>query len=209
MNSTDMVAIKEARHSFLTDLHGAETREALGSLLSHHIFERTPAVFNGNRAAWIDWKTKLAAGLEVDPLSLVLVGGAALGFSPIADLHYFRPQSDVDVAVISPRHFDSAWHRLRSYNHYPSEMRRVLKEHCQRYIYWGIVATDLTLACFEFGDHWTAVLQEMRNESATLNREINVRIYRDPASLRTYQIVGLRGTQRALRRKDFREAFLV
>lgn len=194
--------LSKLRDEFLSALLEWRGREGVERLLSHHMFERTPAVFEESRSAWIDWKTKLAAGLEVDPLSILLVGGAALGFSPIQDLHFFGPRSDVDVAVISPRHFDIAWHRLRSFKSFPAKSRRTLEEHRRKYVYWGAIATDLELDCFEFGACWEARLREMAEDPFTFGREINARIYRDPASLRRYQLVGIMQTQKVLLRSQ-------
>jgi predicted nucleotidyltransferase len=202
----DMDAAKEARDRFLQDLQKAQGASGVSQLLSHQMFERTPAIFGDNRAAWVDWKTRLAVSLEIDPLSIVLVGSAALGFSPTVgkNMKFFGPESDIDVAVISPHHFDLAWHELRFFNdhsRYPAQIREVLESHETKYVYWGTIATDRVLMCFDFGKRWSLPLKDMREHAPTLDREINVRLYRDPASLRTYQVRGLLETRNELSRR--------
>lgn len=81
---------------------------------SHHVLDRVPYIFS-SRADYVNWKTDLAAGLEVDPYAIIVVGSACLGHSlnPHKQFSAFAQTSDVDVAVISPRHFDEAWRWLR------------------------------------------------------------------------------------------------
>ena len=190
-----MKAAEEARKDFRNRLLSTQGRESVDKLISHQLFGRTPAIFGDDQAAWIDWKAELAAGLEVDPLSIFIVGSAALGFSPSIgkDMHLFQSSSDIDVAVISPHHFDLAWHELRSFDRsrFPATTCETLSKHDLKYIYWGTVATDEVLMCFDFGKKWSARLDKMRDRPPTVDRDVNVRLYRDPASLRTYQIKGL------------------
>jgi hypothetical protein len=82
--------------------------------VGHHILERVPAFFRDHRS-YIEWKTPLAAELGVDPISTVVVGSASLGYSlsPQKFGRKFNKTSDIDVAVVSHRHFEEAWRWVR------------------------------------------------------------------------------------------------
>ena len=59
------------------------------------------------------WRRLAARQLQVDPRNVLVVGSAARGFI-IKSGKAFAAESDIDVAVISAVHFDSAWHYLRT-----------------------------------------------------------------------------------------------
>src|SRR4051794_29552655 len=83
----------------------------LPRLLSHRLFAATPAIFEGAQEDWVEWRCELAAGLGVDDHSILIAGSAGFGVSldPDGGFSAFGPRSDVDVAVLSHRHFDLAW----------------------------------------------------------------------------------------------------
>ena len=165
---------------------------------SEHIFDEVPHAFV-DRNQYVNWRITLADLLHVDPGEIVLVGSAALGFSlnPHKGFRPFTDDSDIDVAVISQRHFEEAWHYMR---HMPSAKRgrmgaaarRALDEHRERHIYFGVVATDRIIQYLPFAQEWLTALSFMAGVEPTLEREINARIYRDFHALRSYQVLALR-----------------
>jgi hypothetical protein len=138
------------------------------------------------------WKASLATGLDVDAKNLLISGSAAVGVSlnPYKNFKPFGDHSDIDVAVISAYHFDVAWRALRNlgtrrFRLTPVQMTS-LKAHVERHIYWGTVATDQILPILPFAAHWLTAVSQAAMVEPTEGREINVRIYRDFASLRSY-----------------------
>lgn len=166
--------------------------------VSRCILEPVPYVFAGDAELWIDWKTRLAAHLEVDPYEIVLAGSGALGFSlnPNKGFSPFHPDSDIDVCVISLHHFEAAWRYLRktraSWLSLPKRTRRSLDSHRKNYVFSGAIATDLILPLLPFGKPWQNGLDEMATRPPTKGREVKLRIYRDYDSLRVYQAEGIR-----------------
>ncbi len=82
---------------------------------SQYIFEATPHIFAGDFPGYVRWKTEIGMRLEIDPRAICLVGSAVVGISlnPNKRLKPFDDTSDVDVAVVSHRYFELAWHHLR------------------------------------------------------------------------------------------------
>ena len=78
-------------------------------LVSRIVLERLPFKFDSNEQ-YFHWRHMLAEGLQVDPRDVVLVGSAATGRSRSARKKFatFNNKSDVDIAIISPSHFDRA-----------------------------------------------------------------------------------------------------
>jgi hypothetical protein len=163
-----------------------------------HVFEAVPA------DQYWDWKNRLAAGLGVDAKNIVVTGSSAVGvsLSPYKGLRSFDGSSDIDVAVISTYHFDVAWRTLRNLGtqryRITTEQAAAVKEHVNRFIYWGTIATDRLLPLFPFADGWMEALGTMAQTEPTVDRDIKVRIYRDFASLRAYMNMGIKSLQNIL-----------
>lgn len=168
------------------------------SFVENHLFDRIPAIFGGDRALYIDWKRKLGQLIDVDPACLAIVGSAATGvsLSPTKNFKEFDASSDVDVAVVSPYHFDIAWRYLRMNGSrrlsVDARTRNSWDQHVKQYIYWGTVATDRLLGVLPFGKDWLAATAAMSLEAPSLGRTINLRIYTDYDALRSYHVRGVR-----------------
>jgi len=161
---------------------------------SQYIFEATPHIFAGDFPGYVRWKTEIGARLEIDPRAICLVGSAVVGISlnPNKGLKPFGDTSDVDVAVVSYRYFEWAWHHLRALRlqklKMPVESLNALKAHRERYIFDGTIATDSILAFLPFARSWVPAFSDMSAIPPTEGRQINARIYRDFESLRQYQL---------------------
>jgi hypothetical protein len=162
------------------------------------IIDRIPLLFTENRESYAAWRYAFARGLGVDPSSLVITGSCAFGVSlnPNKNYRFFDDESDIDVAVISDYHFTNAWRALRNLgaeiHGLPPATKRSVKDHVNRYIYWGTVATDRILHILPFGKEWGEVIEKMQQTSPTKGRTIKARIYRDFDSLRAYQVENLK-----------------
>lgn len=180
--------------TFRQDVLGTDPSLCVG----RWVLERLPYIFDADPEGYRAWRHQLAGGLGVDACDVVITGSAAAGFSlsPYKGLKPFDDDSDVDVAVISPYHFDVAWRYLRNlgslrYTFTKAEQTSVT-DHRTRLVFWGTVATDRILARLPFGPQWLAILSHMSAEPPANGRDINVRLYRDFSALRAYQTEGLR-----------------
>ena len=168
------------------------------SFVESHLFDRIPAIFDENRSLFVLWKRTLGEKIEVDPACITIVGSAATGASlnPSKNFKPFDESSDVDVAVISSYHFTVGWRYLRMNN---SRRLRVDKrtqnawdQHVSRYIYWGTIATDRLLGVLPFGLKWLEATSAMGRIPPTEGRSVNLRIYSDYDSLRSYHVQSVR-----------------
>jgi hypothetical protein len=164
------------------------------SFTSHQILDRTPWIFATHRE-YIEWKTRLATGISVDPFSIIVVGSACTGFSlnPSKDFSRFHAGSDVDVAIVSPRHFDEAWRWLRSLGPLDalpagSFERDMFAWHRRNLVFDGTIATDRLLDRLPFGPTWASALARSGKGMPINGRAVKARIYRDYESLRAYHV---------------------
>lgn len=183
-----------SKGDFLQDLNSLP----LGVVAGKWILERTPYFFERDVDRYRAWRHSLGTALEVDPLSVVVTGSAAVGFSvsPNKNLKPFLASSDVDVALVSEHYFLLAWRYLRRLGSkrlsFAPRERQSVDDHRRRLIYWGTVATDRILQRLPFGKEWVPVLERCSAESPCCGRAVNARLYRDFEALRAYQVESLR-----------------
>src|SRR5690348_8631414 len=157
------------------------------------VVDASPLVFR-DRHAYHAWRRSLAPLLDVDPAALHIVGSAVVGFSmaPGSGLAALRPDSDVDVAVISAYHFDLAWRALRAMTggsfKLPARYRYSIRQHAPRDVFSGCIATDIILPVLPFRQQWMAARTRPEVVDPIGSRDINFRLYRDLDGLRAYQL---------------------
>jgi hypothetical protein len=162
--------------------------------VSRYVFEPVPFAFSNDMQLWLSWKTLLAKQLDVDPREIVLAGSASVGFSlnPKKNFRAFNEKSDLDIGLISRHYFDMAWWTLRRYNPMLGEATKsrtkAFNQHRAGHIFDGSIATDQILSLLPFGIIWKNALELMGNTPPTVGRDVNLRIYRDFESLRSYQM---------------------
>ncbi|MEV4109319.1 hypothetical protein [Nonomuraea sp. NPDC049695] len=167
------------------------------SSLGHEVdYFVTARLFDGIPAVWpqeldyIKWRHLVAAELGVDPMAVQLVGSARLGYSmnPKKNFRRFHEGSDLDIAVISPEFFEKAWAELREMieDEFFFRNRRYLR----KLVFEECIALDIVLPRLSFGEQWSRsrdlFIQDLGD--AFRNCEVNYRLYRNHASLRSYQV---------------------
>ena len=98
----------------------AQSNDHLAEFAESEIMTGRPFIFSSpddnNR-----FQTYIAEALEIPDLSadILIVGSARTGFSLDPDNYFlpFRETSDIDVAVISERMFDDAWHTMLAWDY--------------------------------------------------------------------------------------------
>src|SRR5262249_3647101 len=85
------------------------------SFTSFELLHRQPWIFATARE-YTEWRLALAKDLGLDAFAILVVGSACTGYilNPKKNFKKFDDRSDIDVAVISPRHFDESWRWLRN-----------------------------------------------------------------------------------------------
>jgi hypothetical protein len=154
----------------------------------------------------------ISDSLEVDANGIYCVGSGAVGLSLDPDkisagkLKVFDQGSDIDIAVISSSHFETAWRDLRVASQPTLEEKSdTLLQHLslqRKRIFDGAILTDRLLSELSFGNHWVSSLVKVEEEvSKRLGREtdVHVWIYRDYWSVRNYVSGGIVKCQEKLK----------
>jgi hypothetical protein len=169
-----------------------------GEFVNHYILDCVPWIFPSRRR-YVDWKSQLAEGLEVDPYAILVVGSSCVGLSlaPHKDLRPFHEASDIDVAIVSSHHFDIAWRWLRSIGPIQSfkldpYVRKMFQWHRKNLIFDGAIAAERILNYLPFGAQWTSALSAASAADPVDSRVVKARIYRDFESLRSYHEKNIR-----------------
>lgn len=169
-----------------------------GFFASLEILEAVPFIFDGDRRACVEWKSRLAEALGVNSHSVIVVGSAVAGFSlsPTKAFSVYNAESDVDVAVVSAHYFDIGWRWLRTLGaeryRLPSHVQRWIEDHRTRLVYYGTIATDKLLPYMPFGPTWVTKTASIISDPPISGRDLNIRLYRDNESLADYQTHGIR-----------------
>ena len=159
-----------------------------------YVLDITPALFGGDRLAYLEWRRNLAHAMEVDPVAIQIVGSAGVGFSldPANRLRVLTPTSDVDVAVVSAWHFDLAWRdlqqKVRSSFKFPPSIGASIRKYAPRDVFAGCIATDKVLPVLPFAKRWLEARETATEHRLLQDRRIDFRLYRDFAALRAYQL---------------------
>lgn len=186
--------MENLKNEFFDDL--IEKNESY--IVSKWILHRIPYIFEENLLAYINWKEKLSEKIGVDSRAICITGSSCIGFSinPNKGYKCFNEKSDIDIAIVSNHYFDLSWHYLRNMGteryRLNEEQKESVKDHVNRLIYWGTIATDKILPILPFGNGWVIALNEMANEEITRGRDIKVRIYKDYESFRAYNIQNIK-----------------
>lgn len=164
------------------------------------VLDRLPFTFE-SKNQYLKWRDELGADLGLDGRDISLVGSAASGRSLSSRKRFgvFDNKSDIDIAVVSPHHFDVAWRWFQKTN--PNLItglddrgRDLFLQHGKKYIYQGMVATDYFLSYLPFGTSWLEALQrsERHLPDQLRGRIMRLRIYRESAALRAAQTEAVR-----------------
>ncbi len=173
-------------------------------LFSRWILNKIPIIFDGDVELFIQWKEQFSKLIKVDSQAILFTGSCCNGFSfsPFKNFRDFDENSDIDIAVISDYFFDTCWFEIRNYGNKYHDLKtyqqQSFEDHRTKFIYWGTIATDKLLPIFSFGKDWVLALEKMSTLDPTINRQINIRIYKNFESLREYYIDGFKKLQRNL-----------
>ena len=172
-------------------------------IVSLWLFNKVPYIFDDDIYKYVLWKHTLSEKLRIDPDSIIFTGSSAIGISlsPYKNFKEFSDDSDIDIAIISEYHFIESWRFLRSigskYHMYSPKEKQAIRDHIERLIYWGTIATDKILHLLPFGKEWNEVVNKIKENEPIKGKDIKFRIYRDIESLRAYHANNIKALQSA------------
>lgn len=164
--------------------------------LAKWYFRPIPYAFRRSQQHFETWQLGLAQELELDVESLCVGGSAAVGVSlaPTKRLRPFGPHSDIDLAVVSSTHFETAWTWMREARRKPTLsgiQRELIRDHMERLVFFETIACDKNLQDFPFGRAWFSAFETARRHPLIGGRLIKARIYRNREALISYLKNGL------------------
>ena len=174
------------------------------AIVERWIYRPVPYAFRSKPKEFSSWRDALAGCLGVSVEDIVVVGSTAAGLSlsPDKALRMHSPHSDVDVGIVSRRHFDLAWtwmleQKTRRIG-YPPAVNSWIMDHQQTHIFYKKIACDLYLEYLPFGRDWIACLEAAGKRPPAAGRDVKVRVYADRLSLTNYTASGVQALRQRL-----------
>jgi hypothetical protein len=184
----------------------------LSILARELIVEGVPWIFGGDEALYALWRSEAAAAAGVGADAVYLVGSAAVGYSlsPHKAGRPFKPvlsgeryPSDIDIAIVDPTLFESAWNaivhsdRRRTLGQLISDLghRGSLTDAMSKVrldIYHGAVTDSHTAPGSETGARIRALFAATTRRSPFRGHRTGARLYRRRDDLLAYHEQSLR-----------------
>ncbi len=194
---------------FTTLLLAARDDETLDALLEEHVFSVVPYIFREDRRAYRRFLSLLSRSLSVDRESIAVVGSAGIGFS-LAPQKYptlIRPDSDVDIVIVSQRWFDISWLEILRSTSRRSRLsdteRKYLDEHKDKnYVFGGWIWPDRITRVLLVGTPWFAAFRDLPRVTGMMDRSFGGRIFRTWDHARQYYRGSLHVIRQNLERRQ-------
>jgi hypothetical protein len=176
-----------------------------------HFLRQDPYAFFNTGLSFHEIACTLSHILDVERNGIFCIGSGAVGLSinpgkiENGHLKRFGTDSDLDIAVISSRHFEIAWRELLlatqpHLKEVPKEVEENLSWQRKR-LFDGAILANKLLGSLSFGPKWLGAIDTISGKIAdSLDRNVTAEfwIYRDYWSLRNYVAGGIVACQRAL-----------
>lgn len=157
------------------------------------LFEGVPAIWP-KTIDYVRWRHEVAKRLDVDPVSIQLVGSGRLGYSlnPSKKFKKFDSDSDIDIAIISADLFESTWQEIRELIGTRPELEN-RKTYLRKLVFDECIALDIVLPHLSYGATWSYYRDELIEllGEGLIDREVKYRLYRSYRALREYQLKGV------------------
>lgn len=142
-------------------------------------------------------KEEIADHFAIHPSEVLVVGSGKLGFSIVPDKRYrhFGDTSDVDVAVVSPRLFESIWREVFDYAHeggyWPA------RRDFEKYLFRGWIRPDKLPPSnvFELGNDWWEFFRSLTRSKRFGPYKVRGGLYRSWYFIERYQEIAVKGCQ--------------
>lgn len=187
--------------------------ENLPEWIDRHFLRADPYAFSRlGRNNFPDFVQQCAGELDIDPNGVYCIGSGAIGlsFNPKkmtgVNLKKFDRGSDLDIAIISPYHFETAWRDLRIAAHpaysNPSATLQSKIGHQRNRMFDGAIVANKLMSNLTFGRTWGLARTRMQLEwqdKLEIQGKINMWVYRDYWSVRSYVAEGIQKCREKMR----------
>lgn len=211
-DTTTEVASHAWRTLLANELTALLDAGALDDVVRDHFVTGMPWYFRDNEALHASFCEHFVDGLGIALTDVCLVGSARTGFavSPDAFPRPFHDSSDLDVAIVSPDLFDTAWLSLVTWGHprrftLPAGERQWMDDR-QNDVFWGWLRPDQLrfkglrfprdlVPVRDMKSRWFGTFRSVGAKfpgTDLATREVSGRLYRSWDHLLRYQAEGLR-----------------
>lgn len=204
-------------HLSASQFADALLHEVATDVVDRYILAGPAFVFRQNQHAEKRLIQHLGTTLSTPEENVVIVGSAKIGFSldPNAFPRAFSDDSDLDVAIVNPDIFESAWRAALEWSYEVNEntdREQAWLRDLRRGVFRGQLHVGSTqhisgmrrsalLALWRnLAWTWFAAFRDLPREPEILRRKVNGRLYRSWDHLRLYHRGGILRLQETLRR---------
>jgi predicted nucleotidyltransferase len=196
----------------MLELEKQDTGEKQYDFCRKFVLHGTPFVFGGRDNDFYEFRKIIARKFGIPFHEIYITGSGKLGFSPFK-LKDFDYDSDIDVAIISPKLFENIMRDISKYQMSFRKARYVVRESelemyhlFLEYVALGWIRPDKLPISFQmktFKDYWFDFFQELSyGKSQVGNYKVNAGVFQSYEHLEDYIVSGLVDVRnKRLRRK--------
>nr|WP_320135630.1 hypothetical protein [uncultured Amphritea sp.] len=187
--------------NFMEQLQEQNTIEEQYDFCRKFVLHGTPYVFNGRDDDFYEFRKRIAHKFNIPYHEIYITGSGKLGFSPFK-LKEFDYDSDIDVAIISPRLFENIMKDISKYQMSFRKARTVVREselemyhQFLEYVALGWIRPDKLPISFQmktFKNDWFNFFQSLSyGKSEVGNYKVNAGVFQSYEHLEDYIVNGL------------------
>lgn len=186
---------------FMVELENHDTNHKQYDFCRKFVLHGTPFVFGGRDNDFYEFRKKIANKFSIPFHEIYITGSGKLGFSPFK-LKVFDYDSDIDVAIISPKLFENIMKDISKYQMSFRKARAVVREselemyhQFLEYVALGWIRPDKLPISFQmktFKNDWFEFFNGMSyGRSEVGNYKVNAGVFQSYEHLEDYIVSGL------------------
>ncbi len=187
--------------AFFISLSKTSSNEETLDFCRKHILHGTPYVFGSKDEDFYEFRKKIGDKFNIPFYEVYITGSAKLGFSPLKRKK-FDYDSDIDVALASPRLFEDVMSGIADYQMKFRKNRTVVREkelkmyhEFLEYVALGWIRPDKLPISFQmkaFKDDWFDFFRSISNgKSEVGNYQVNAGVFKSYDHLESYTFSGI------------------
>ncbi|MCB2384954.1 hypothetical protein [Thalassolituus alkanivorans] len=191
---------------FNLSLQAISSDEGILDFFRKHFLHGTPHVFNSRDEEYYEFRKKIGDKFSIPFYEIFITGSGKLGFSPFKK-KMFDFDSDIDVALVSPKLFESIMLDIANYQMQFRDNRAVVRERELKtyhefleYVALGWIRPDKLPISFQmstFKDDWFNFFRSISNgKSEVGNYQVNAGVFKSYDHLERYTLSGVKKLKR-------------
>ena len=186
---------------FIIELKSKTTDEDVLDFCRKYVLHGTPYVFKARDNDYYEFRKKIANKFNIPFHEVFITGSAKLGFSPFKN-KLFDYDSDIDIALISPKLFETIMKNIGNYQINFRKNRAVVNDYelnmyheFLEYVALGWIRPDKLPISFQmsaFKDDWFEFFRAIsENKSEVGNYKVNAGVFKSYQHLEDYIFDGI------------------